>query len=373
MLEKSLRAYGAGRSILLDKHGRIIAGNKTVQVAAEIGLDDLVIVETDGSQMVAVKRNDLDLETDDDARALAYADNRVAEVDLDFDPLQLVMDRDAGKLPDFWTDDEIAELISADAEQLDPADDPGPDIDDANELQEKWQVETGQIWEIGEHRLMCGDATNRNDVVLLAGGVKSFDVCQTDLPYGLGDSVTEKNDYESYEDTKENLKEIIKNTFPILEGYTKVIVLTPGNLNQSLYKKPTWTMAWFVPAGTGRGPWGFICWQPILCYGTDPKLAKGKGSHPDAIVHTETSEKLGHPCNKPINFWIWVMERISEQGETVLDPFLGSGTTMVAAQQLDRKCFGMEIEPKYCAVVLERMQGMGLTPRLEGAAIQCGV
>jgi DNA modification methylase len=121
MLEKSLRQYGAGRSILLDKHGRIIAGNKTAQTAAEIGLDDLVVVETDGKQVVAVKRMDLDLENDDDARALAYADNRVAEVDLDFDPLQMVMDRDAGKLPDFWTDEEIAELTGAEAAPIENA------------------------------------------------------------------------------------------------------------------------------------------------------------------------------------------------------------------------------------------------------------
>ena len=141
---------------------------------------------------------------------------------------------------------------------------------------------------------------------------------------------------------------------PIIHSVAAVTVLTPGNLNQNLYPAPTWTMAWFVPAGTGRGPWGFSCWQPILCYGKDPKLSKGLGSHPDAIVHTESAESLAHPCPKPINFWCWLMERISEKGETILDPFLGSGTTLIACEKTNRRCFGMEIDPLYCQVIIQR-------------------
>ncbi|MCA9368324.1 hypothetical protein KC887_08805, partial [Candidatus Kaiserbacteria bacterium] len=85
-LEASLRQYGAGRSILVDKHGRIIAGNKTLETATDVGLDDVIVVQTDGKQIVAVQRMDLDLAQDDTARMLAYADNRVGQLDLDFDP-----------------------------------------------------------------------------------------------------------------------------------------------------------------------------------------------------------------------------------------------------------------------------------------------
>jgi hypothetical protein len=77
-LDHSLRQYGAGRSLLVDKHGRIIAGNKTAQAAADIGLEDVIVVHTDGTKLVAVQRDDLDLEQDKAARELAYADNRVA-------------------------------------------------------------------------------------------------------------------------------------------------------------------------------------------------------------------------------------------------------------------------------------------------------
>ena len=94
-LEASLRQYGAGRSILLDKNGRIIAGNKTAEVAADIGLEDVVIVQTDGTQIVAVQRTDLDIDSAE-GRGLAYADNRVGELSLDWDAEQVLADINAG-------------------------------------------------------------------------------------------------------------------------------------------------------------------------------------------------------------------------------------------------------------------------------------
>lgn len=95
LLEDSLRRYGAGRSILADKHGQVIAGNKTLESAADIGLP-VRFVESDGTELVVVRRTDLDLDTDKAARELAYADNRVAQLDLDWDLDALLADRDAG-------------------------------------------------------------------------------------------------------------------------------------------------------------------------------------------------------------------------------------------------------------------------------------
>ena len=111
-LTDSLQRYGAGRSILVDKHGRVIAGNKTLDVSTNIGMDDVVIVQTDGKQLVAVQRTDLDLETDEAARMLAYADNRVGDLDLDFDIDMIVEDLDSGlDLTGLWAEDELAEEI----------------------------------------------------------------------------------------------------------------------------------------------------------------------------------------------------------------------------------------------------------------------
>jgi hypothetical protein len=82
LIENSLRNYGAGRSILIDKNNRIIAGNKATENAGQVGLDDVIVVETDGTRLVAVKRTDLDLKRDKAARELAIADNRTSEIDL---------------------------------------------------------------------------------------------------------------------------------------------------------------------------------------------------------------------------------------------------------------------------------------------------
>jgi hypothetical protein len=115
MVEKSLQELGAGRSILVDKNGNIIAGNKTAEAAASIGLDNTVIVETDGSQLVVVKRTDLDLDDPTGkARQLAYADNRAGQVGLDFDPLVIASDLELGlDLSAFWFDNELSDILES--------------------------------------------------------------------------------------------------------------------------------------------------------------------------------------------------------------------------------------------------------------------
>lgn len=111
-LDDSLRQLGAGRSILVDKAGRVIAGNKTLERAADIGMEDVIIVESDGTKLIAVKRTDLDLDGDDGkARKLAYADNRIGELDLDWDVEQIALDLAAGlDLSGIWDEGELADL-----------------------------------------------------------------------------------------------------------------------------------------------------------------------------------------------------------------------------------------------------------------------
>ena len=120
-LEASLRKYGAGRSILIDRNGRIIAGNKTAETAADVGIDDVIVVQTDGKQIVAVQRTDLDLDSKE-ARELAYADNRVGQLDLDFDPAQILADLQAGvDLSGLWFEWELNALTGQEGEAVDPS------------------------------------------------------------------------------------------------------------------------------------------------------------------------------------------------------------------------------------------------------------
>lgn len=123
VLEDSLRRYGAGRSILLDKNGRIIAGNKTHAEAGQMGMENVVVIETDGTELVAVKRMDLDLEKDDKARELAYADNRAGELGLSWSPKQIMDDLKAGiDLPKVgFTHTEITKILEKGQASLEDA------------------------------------------------------------------------------------------------------------------------------------------------------------------------------------------------------------------------------------------------------------
>jgi len=116
MLERSLRTFGAGRSILIDKNNRVIAGNKTVEQAAQIGLDNVVVVDSDGTKLIAVRRTDVDLDTPA-GRELAIADNRTSEVGLEWDTAALeALQQEGVDLGRFWFDNELASLLESTAE-----------------------------------------------------------------------------------------------------------------------------------------------------------------------------------------------------------------------------------------------------------------
>lgn len=199
---------------------------------------------------------------------------------------------------------------------------------------------------IGRATLYCGDC---RDVLPTLGEV---DAVISDPPYGIG------LDYETdgFQDTPDELAELVRFFVPECIKRAKVVSLTPGNVNHYFYPKPTWTLCWFNRAGAGSGPWGFSCWQPILCYGPDPYLANGKGRRPDFIEWSETSEKNGHPCPKPLRFQKLWIERVAFDAATILDPFMGSGTTGVAAVQMGRDFIGIEREPKYFDIACRRIE-----------------
>ena len=339
----SIREFGFTNPVLIDANGGIIAGHGRVMAARKLGLADVPCIR-------------LAHLSESQKRAYVIADNKLAlnsgwdekMLALEFKDLQ-AMDFDL-ELTGFGLGD-IEELLA----ELDATPEGNTDADETPTVQAEVVSQPGDVWLLGKHRIMCGDSTSSAAVDVLMSGKKAA-LCLTDPPYGLGDTNSEKNDYVDYDDTPENLRALISGFFPLAQSLSAVVVLTPGNMNARLYPAPKWTMAWFTPAGVGCGPWGFCCWQPILCYGKDPKLAKGKGRHPDAIVHTEAAEKLGHPCTKPINFWRWLMERTSELGELIYEPFSGSGTTIIAAEQTGRICYAMELSPAYVDVAVRRWQ-----------------
>jgi DNA modification methylase len=185
------------------------------------------------------------------------------------------------------------------------------------------------------------------------------DVVLTDMPYGIG------LQYGEYEDSSENLDDLIATSLPSMRKASPVVALTCGVVNQWRYPRPTWALCWFqVNAFTSTGFYGFNMWQPILCYGTDPYLKRGRGRQQDVI---RTTAALGttygldnppknHPCPKPLPSWRKVLMRLSpDDSDVILDPFMGSGTTLRAAKDLGRKAIGIEIEERYCEIAAKRL------------------
>ena len=180
--------------------------------------------------------------------------------------------------------------------------------------------------------------------------LEPVDLVLTDPPYGNG------TEYNSFNDTPENVKVLVKDAIPLALSKSKRAALTCATRQITWYPESTWILCWFNRAGSGLNPWGFTCWQPILVYGKDPYLEMQKGSQPDYIEHCEKSKKNGHPCPKPFNFWKKLLNRVSVRtSDTILDPFMGSGTTLVAAKELGRKAIGIEIEEKYCEIAVRRL------------------
>ena len=175
------------------------------------------------------------------------------------------------------------------------------------------------------------------------------DLVLTDPPYANGTA------YQSYTDDEAHLAQIVSDVIPPLLRIAPRTLLTCGVANIQLYPKPDWILAWVTPAGVGSGKWGFCCWQPILAYGPDPYLQNGLGRRPDIFIKTELAQNKTHPCSKPEDIWQLIMLRGSlKTGETILDPFLGSGTTCFCAKKLNRYSIGIEIEEKYCEIAARR-------------------
>jgi len=187
VLDDSIQLLGLGRSIVVDKHDNIIAGNKTQETAVQNGLEDAIVIETDGSKLVVVKRTDLDLYDDDDdrARMLGIYDNRSSELNLEWDKDNLDLMLQNINSDSISVQAALSELaqendlyFGEEPELIDPE----PQIDRAEELQEKWQVKRGDLWQIGEHKLLCGDSTVEGDVSRVMGG-ELAQGCFTSPPY----------------------------------------------------------------------------------------------------------------------------------------------------------------------------------------------
>ena len=196
------------------------------------------------------------------------------------------------------------------------------------------------------------------------------DVLITDPPYGVG-LVTKTSDYRQsdafdngkslqastlYDDNPETVRALIGEVIPAALAICDRGLVFPGTRMLFAYPEPAGMGCVFTPNGAGRSPWGFQCMHPILYYGKDPWLADGKGSRPNSFrTEQPNREHIDHPCPKPLRWMTWAVTRSSRETEIVIDPFMGSGTTLVAAKQLGRRAVGIEIEERYCEIAAKRL------------------
>jgi site-specific DNA-methyltransferase (adenine-specific) len=191
------------------------------------------------------------------------------------------------------------------------------------------------------------------------------DVLVTDPPYGvnLGNHgganegraghVLVKRGYSSYDDTPENFDLIVAPAIrQALAMTTRGLVFCAGHMAWRL--PPAAAIGGvFLPAACGRTAWGYNSFAHCLLYGKAPDLQKG--AKPIGITSTATAEGMGHPCAKPVAWMRWAVALTSRRGETVLDPFCGSGATLRAAMDLGRHAIGIEIEERYAEIAAKRL------------------
>lgn len=359
------------RPIVIDENNIVLGGNMRLRAVKELGYKEVPVVLA----------SDL---TDEQKKEFIIKDN-LPFGDWDWDIL--ANEWDSTTLSD-WGMDLPADFIKEPEER-----DAEPQIDKAEELNKKWKVKTGDLWTIGEHRLLCGDATKKNDVNRLMVKDKA-DCIFTSPPYGVG------VDYgKTYQDTIDNLRDMIPvlsalwmditvdggfaviNFGDIVSGSKIVGTKIPCEYPMALEYWPAfrsagwvlWSRRIWCKNGSGTGSMQCISsnrastnWEHIWTWKkTGPNMfpKQTTGKYPSQSGWIDSSHEgpleIGlkdHGAGMPLLPALFSISNHSTINGYVHEPFTGTGTTMVACQNLGRKCRGIEISPAYCAVILERMQ-----------------
>jgi DNA modification methylase len=220
--------------------------------------------------------------------------------------------------------------------------------------------------QVGDCRLILGDCRE----VLAGLPANSVDAVVTDPPYGVaftgkhtqtahrGGRIKQESGYLSLPDTPLYVQQVVIPAIELCRTLAPAVTVTPGTRNLWLYPPAEDVGCFFSAAGTGMGRWGFTCMQPILYYGKDPYLARGMGSRPNSHgkVYPNDANKQAHPCAKPLPMMLWLVNRASLEGMTILDPFAGSFTTGLACLRLGRPFTGIEIERRYFDLGCARLE-----------------
>jgi len=342
-IKGSLVAFGQQKPIVIDEKNVVLAGNGTLEAAKSLGWTEIDCVVTD-------------LKTSTDKKAFALADNRTSELaSWDTDIL-------SDALKGLTLDDFDITSIGFDLPGLDTPPEGLTDPDDVPEDVDT-RAKPGDIWILGNHRVMCGDSTNIQHVEKLMNGEKA-DMVFTDPPYGVGYK------YKSHDDnvTQEEHFFFLRTLMAQSLLFSSRIIITPGckNLPMMINARNDFTHVgcWIKTNAMSPGRVTYFwTWEPIFFYG---KFKRKRGNDVFNYPVGTQPDTGDHTCPKPIALWLDIVENFSEPKDSILDFFLGSGSTLIACEKTDRKCYGMEIDPHYVDVILSRWEKFtGKTAKLE--------
>ncbi|MCP4243936.1 MAG: site-specific DNA-methyltransferase [bacterium] len=398
-IASSIEEFGFTNPILLGGDGVIIAGHGRLEAAQQLGLEEVPVIRL--SHLSPAQQ-----------RALVIADNKIAE-NSGWDEALLREELASLAEESFdidvlgFSDEELGALLEFQAD-----DDPGPaspgEPDHVPDPEPVFITQPGDIWQLGPHRLMCGDSTNSGDVALLCAG-DLVDACWTDPPYNVnyeGTAGKIENDHMGAVEFRRFLTEafaaaagVMKAGAPIYVAHADTEGLNFRRAFQDAGFKLSGCLVWVKPSlvlGRSDYQWRH---EPIL-YGWKPGAAhpwfgardkttviehKGESLRvmPDGtlqidlggqvvivegenlsmrsvdssiIRHDKPSRNAEHPTMKPVSLVGGMLENSTQRGRTVLDLFGGSGSTLIACEQLGRKARLMELDAKFCDVIVRRWQ-----------------
>lgn len=343
----SIKEFGWQQPIVVDKDNVIIVGHTRYKATKKLGMDKVPVVVASNL-------------SDEQVRAYRLADNKTGEL-TDWD--MSLLDDELGDIADIDMSDFGFDLDI-------PEDDEEVQEDDFDEeVPEEPKSKLGQIYQLGRHRLMCGDSTKPEDVKKLVGGGMRCDLLLTDPPYNVGyvgqDGMTIKNDrqeddkfykflFNAFSAAKDNLKQGA--SFYIWYASSEVVNFTnaANNSGLSVREELIWEKNNLV---MGRQDYQ---WKHEPClYG----WVEG-GSHSwysdrkqTTVMHFDKPQRADlHPTMKPVALFDYQIKNSTKSGDVVLDLFGGSGTTIMACEQDGRNACVMEFDPKYVDVIIKRWE-----------------
>lgn len=361
LIKESLQRYGAARSIVIDEDNRILAGNGTIEGAKAAGIKNVRIIETEGDEIIAVRRTGL---SEDQKVGLALADNRTADLS-EWDQEMLHRLSEEHDIEPWFTQEDLDELLNV--AELHP-EGGNTDPDDVPETPADPITKLGDLWILGNHRLLCGDSTNAQHMKRLMDG-KQADLWLTDPPYNVnyegGTGLKIQNDNMKDADFRQFLRDVYATAATALRPGAAFYIWHADSEGYN-FRGAAHDIGWqirqcliWVKSSLVMGRQDYQ-WKHEPClYGWVEGASHFWNSDrkQTTLLEFDKPKKNGeHPTMKPVELFQYQLNNSTKQGDIVLDSFGGSGTTMIAAERINRKARLMELDPAYCDVIVKRWE-----------------